>query len=137
MVELPQVTDDSDCRHGLPAAHRFWGSGETANRAYLALVRVMDKTARDFPTLLPFLVANLREILEGQDLSLVWRRDGTDSLPSTYEARLAAYRRSAWLKTGALFRLVGQLVAEGPEHDALMTQVGYGFLHDSIRQETR
>lgn len=84
----------------------------------------MDKTARYSPVLLAILVAHLREILEGQDMSLVWRRDGPASLPARHESRVAAYRQSASLKTGALFRLVGQLVTEDTRHDELMTQVG-------------
>lgn len=85
----------------------------------------MNKTAREQPQLIPFLLQNLEEVLEGQDISLVWRRDGLQSLPLRHEERVLAYRRVAYLKTGALFRLVGQLVSEDHSNDELMTRVGY------------
>lgn len=119
-----QVTDNSDFRKGLPSAHKIFGSSETANRAYLSLVRIMNKAMRQQPQLVPSLLQNLEEILEGQDMSLVWRRDGIGSLPLQHEDRVTAYRRSAHLKTGALFRLVGQLVSGDNSHDELMTRVG-------------
>lgn len=49
---------------------------------------------------------DLRDILEGQDMSLVWRRDGISGFPITAKDRVAAYRRMASLKTGSLFRLL-------------------------------
>ena len=87
----------------------------------------MDKTVRLFPDLLGSLISNLVEIMEGQDMGLVWRRDGVASLPRSHEERVSAYQHSASLKTGALFRLCGQLVAGDGRWDELMTRVGYVF----------
>lgn len=119
-----QITDNSDFRKGRPAAHKIFGSSETANRAYLSLTRIMNKTSREQPQLISFLLQTLEEVLEGQDMSLVWRRDGVRSLPLRHEDRVTAYHRCASLKTGALFRLVGQLVAEDHSNDELMARVG-------------
>lgn len=66
---------------------------------------------------------NLSEILEGQDLSLVWRRDGLASFPTLPVERVAAYKHMASLKTGALFRLLGQLVLEDHSLDETLTLV--------------
>jgi geranylgeranyldiphosphate transferase len=63
----------------------------------------------------------------GQDISLVWRRDGFPDFPDQKQA-LETYRHSAYLKTGALFRLVGQLVFGNHEKDELMSQIGCGSL---------
>lgn len=71
----------------------------------------------------PFLMRNLSEILEGQDLSLVWRRDGLAAFPTLPDERVAAYQRMASLKTGALFRLLGQLVLENQSLDETLTLV--------------
>lgn len=81
-----------------------------------------------FPKLAKFLLQNLEEILEGQDLSLIWRRDGLGSLSTVPEERVAAYRKMASLKTGALFRLLGQLVMEDQSMDGTMTTLAYGSL---------
>lgn len=70
---------------------------------------------------------NLEEILHGQDLSLVWRRDGLSSLPAGAEERMAAYREMASLKTGALFRLMGQLVLEDKSADKTLTTLAYNY----------
>ena len=59
----------------------------------------------------------------GQDVSLVWRRDGFEFMPDQ-ESALELYRHSAYLKTGALFRLVGQLVFLNNEQDEIMSQLG-------------
>ena len=120
-----QITDHSDFRQGCPTAHRIFGPSETANRAYLCLTKVMNKTSREQPHLVGFLLHDLEDILHGQDISLVWRREGIQSLPKHHEDRMRAYRRSASLKTGALFRLVGHLVFEDESHDDLMTRVGF------------
>lgn len=85
----------------------------------------MNKALMDQPQLVPPLLRSLEEILDGQDISLVWRRDGIKRLPSRHEDRMNAYRQSAYLKTGALFRLLGQLVFEDQSHDDLLTRVGY------------
>lgn len=68
---------------------------------------------------------NLEEILQGQDLSLVWRRDGLSTLPTQADERAAAYRKMASLKTGALFRLLGQIVLENKSADQTLTTVAY------------
>ena len=65
--------------------------------------------------------ANMR--WKGQDMSLVWRRDGFEHTLDQ-ESALDIYRHSAYLKTGALFRLVGQLVFGSDEKDKVMSQVG-------------
>jgi hypothetical protein len=68
---------------------------------------------------------DLEEILEGQDISLVWRRDGLSCFPVNKYEREDAYRRMASLKTGALFRLLGHLVMEDRSMDETLTQIGY------------
>jgi geranylgeranyldiphosphate transferase len=68
---------------------------------------------------------DLEEILEGQDLSLVWRRDGLGNFPLAAVDRIAAYRRMVSLKTGALFRLLDHLVLENRSMDNAMTLVAY------------
>lgn len=80
---------------------------------------------KEFPQLAPWLTQNLEEILEGQDISLVWRRDGLASFPDAHDERVMAYRRMASLKTGALFRLLGQLTLENRSMDETMTRIGY------------
>ncbi|KAF8538052.1 prenyl transferase [Trichophaea hybrida] len=125
LILVDDITDNSELRKGRPAAHKIFGSSETANRAYLSLTRIMNKTLKEQKQLIPFLLQNLEEVLEGQDMSLVWRRDGIRSLPLRHEDRVTAYRRCASLKTGALFRLVGQLVTEDHSNDELMARVGW------------
>ena len=66
---------------------------------------------------------DLQDILEGQDISLVWRRDGIRAFPTATADRLAAYRRMASLKTGSLFRLLGHLVLENDSMDETLTTV--------------
>lgn len=68
---------------------------------------------------------NLSDILEGQDQSLVWRRDGLAAFPTRPDERVAAYQRMASLKTGALFRLLGQLVLENQSLDETLTLLAY------------
>ena len=68
---------------------------------------------------------DLEEILQGQDISLVWRRDGLSCFPVDKYEREDAYRRMASLKTGALFRLLGHLVMEDRSMDETMTQIGF------------
>lgn len=67
----------------------------------------------------------LEEILQGQDISLLWRRDGLSHLPKDAEGRIAAYRKMASLKTGGLFRLLGQIVLENKSADETMTSLAY------------
>ncbi|KAI9728830.1 MAG: hypothetical protein M1834_007217 [Cirrosporium novae-zelandiae] len=125
LILVDDISDNSDFRKGHPAAHKVFGASETANRAYFALTKVLNRTVKEHPQLEPWLLQNLEEVLNGQDISLVWRRDGLESLPVKHEDRIATYRRMASLKTGALFRLVGQLVAEDHSFDDLMTRVGW------------
>ena len=68
---------------------------------------------------------DLEDILSGQDVSLIWRRDGLDSFPTAAADRVAAYRRMTSLKTGALFRLLGHLVLENDSMDETLTLVAY------------
>lgn len=70
-----------------------------------------------------WLTKDLEEILEGQDMSLVWRRDGLGSFPTSAIDRVAAYRKMASLKTGALFRLLGHTVLGNESMDDTFTMV--------------
>jgi geranylgeranyldiphosphate transferase len=121
-----QISDYSDFRKGKPAAHRIYGPSETANRAYYRVTQILNETVTRFPKLAPFLLQCLEEILHGQDLSLIWRRDGLNSFPTTAEERMAAYREMVSLKTGALIRLMGQLALEDKSKDRTLTILAYG-----------
>ncbi|KAL7626888.1 hypothetical protein AAE478_003662 [Parahypoxylon ruwenzoriense] len=125
LIMVDDITDESDYRKGRPAAHNIYGRSETANRAYLRVSQILNRTTQEFPRLAPWLTQSLAEILEGQDISLIWRRDGLASFPEAHSDRVMAYRRMASLKTGALFRLLGQLVLENRSMDDTMSQVGY------------
>ncbi|RJE24351.1 geranylgeranyl diphosphate synthase [Aspergillus sclerotialis] len=125
LILVDDISDNSDYRKGRPAAHRIYGPSETANRAYYRVTQLLNRTVQGFPTLAPWLMQCLEEILEGQDLSLVWRRDGLSAFPDQPEERLAAYRRMASLKTGALFRLLGELVLENQSMDDTLTAVAW------------
>lgn len=70
-----------------------------------------------------WLTQDLEDILEGQDMSLVWRRDGLGGFPISPVDRVAAYRRMASLKTGALFRLLGHTVLGNKSMDDTFTMV--------------
>lgn len=122
-ILVDDVADNSILRKAKPAAHRIYGSSETINRAYLRILEVTDRCREKRPALIPFILQNLTEIHKGQDISLVWRRDGLPTFSSQKEA-LDAYRHCAHLKTGGLFRLVGQLITGGHEKDDLMSKVG-------------
>ncbi|KAI0600761.1 isoprenoid synthase domain-containing protein [Biscogniauxia sp. FL1348] len=132
LIMVDDITDESDYRKGHPAAHKIYGRSETANRAYLRVSQILNKTAQEFPQLLPWLTQNLAEILEGQDMSLIWRRDSLSSFPVAHDDRLTAYRQMASLKTGALFRLLGQLVLENRSMDDTMSKVGYETIHAKL-----
>lgn len=124
MILTPiQISDGSSFRKGRPAAHKIYGPSETANRAYFRVTQILTQTTLQYPKLAPFLMRNLSEILEGQDLSLVWRRDGLALFPTLPVERAAAYKHMASLKTGALFRLLGQLVLEDHSLDETLTLV--------------
>ncbi|KAL3452580.1 isoprenoid synthase domain-containing protein [Aspergillus insuetus] len=99
LMLVDDISDNSDFRKGKPAAHRTYGPSETANRAYYRVTQILNET----------------------DLSLIWRRDGLNSFPTTAEERMAAYREMASLKTGALFRLMGQLALEDKSKDRTLT----------------
>ncbi|KAN0081862.1 Isoprenoid synthase domain containing protein [Elaphomyces granulatus] len=126
-ILVDDVADNSVLRKGKPAAHHVYGTSETINRAYLRLLEVIDICTKQRPSMIPYILDNLTQIHKGQDISLVWRRDGFPDFPDREQA-LAAYRQSAYLKTGALFRLCGQLVFGSREKDELMSQVGW-FCH--------
>ncbi|PLB55511.1 terpenoid synthase [Aspergillus steynii IBT 23096] len=125
LMLVDDISDNSDYRKGKLAAHKIYGLSETANRAYYRVTQILNETVQRFPRLAPFLMQNLEEILQGQDLSLVWRRDGLSSLPTQADERAAAYRRMASLKTGALFRLLGQIVLENKSADQTLTTVAW------------
>ncbi|KAJ9360550.1 isoprenoid synthase domain-containing protein [Paecilomyces variotii] len=125
LMLVDDISDNSSYRKGKPAAHRIYGRSETANRAYYRVTEILNMTVQQFPTLAPFLMQNLEDILHGQDMSLIWRRDGLSSLPSQKEERLQVYREMASLKTGSLFRLLGQLVLEDHSADKTMTAIAW------------
>ncbi|KAK6835390.1 Geranylgeranyl pyrophosphate synthase atmG [Aspergillus parasiticus] len=125
LMLVDDISDGSDYRKGRPAAHHIYGPSETANRAYYRVTQLLNRTVHEFPELAPWLLQCLEEILEGQDLSLVWRRDGLSAFPVQPEERVAAYRQMAYLKTGALFRLVGQLVLENQSYDDTLSRVAW------------
>ncbi|PIG79998.1 prenyl transferase AtmC [Aspergillus arachidicola] len=125
LMLVDDISDGSDYRKGRPAAHHIYGPSETANRAYYRVTQLLNRTVHEFPELAPWLLQCLEEILEGQDLSLVWRRDGLSAFPVQPEERVAAYRQMAYLKTGALFRLVGQLVLENQSYDDTLSTVAW------------
>nr|UUG60173.1 prenyl transferase [Mycoleptodicus sp. DH-2022a] len=123
-ILVDDIADGSTLRKGKTAAHLIYGSSETINRAYTRIFEVLVSIGKERPALLPLVLSDIREIHEGQDISLVWRRDG---LPPSLDKASAvrAYRECASLKTGALFRLLGHMVYGNAEHDALMSQVGW------------
>ncbi|KAI0836663.1 prenyl transferase [Hypoxylon sp. FL0890] len=125
LIMVDDIADESEYRKGRPAAHKIYGCSETANRAYLRVSQILNKTAQEFPRLAPWVTESLAEILEGQDISLIWRRDGLSSFPKAHDDRLIAYRHMSSLKTGALFRLLGRLVHENRSMDDTLSQVGY------------
>lgn len=126
-ILVDDVADKSLLRKGKTAAHCIFGSSETINRAYLRILEVIAKCSKERPSLVPFILTNLTQIHKGQDISLVWRRYGFHDCNDRKTA-LHMYRDCASLKTGALFRLLGQLLFESHEKDELMSQVGW-FCH--------
>ncbi|KAJ6179015.1 hypothetical protein N7519_009476 [Penicillium mononematosum] len=125
LMLVDDISDGSDYRKGRPAAHKIYGLSETANRAYYRVTQILNKTTKDFPNLAPWLMQDLQDILEGQDISLVWRRDGISAFPIATAERVAAYRRMASLKTGSLFRLLGHIVLENDSMDETLTTVAW------------
>ncbi|CAD6593962.1 MAG: hypothetical protein ASARMPRED_008248 [Alectoria sarmentosa] len=126
-ILVDDVADKSLLRKGKSAAHCIFGPSETINRAYLRIMEVIGKCTQERPSLVPFVLDNLAQIHKGQDISLVWRRDGFQACKDR-QAALDIYRNCASLKTGALFRLLGQLLFESHEKDEMMSQVGW-FCH--------
>ncbi|KAF2108456.1 isoprenoid synthase domain-containing protein [Lophiotrema nucula] len=123
-ILVDDIADNSLLRKGEVAAHRIFGSSETINRAYLVIFNVVMKCQRERPELVPSILDCVTEIHQGQDDSLVWRRDGF-AFPTEIDTALEAYRGCASLKTGALFRLVGQLITCSHELDDVMSEYGW------------
>ncbi|KAF1978686.1 terpenoid synthase, partial [Bimuria novae-zelandiae CBS 107.79] len=123
-ILVDDIADRSELRKGRVAVHHIYGSTETINRAYLVIFKTLVKCQKESPRLVPFVLEALTEIHQGQDDSLVWRRDGF-VLPEDRETALGAYQSCASLKTGALFRLVGQLLTGSHDMDELMTDYGW------------
>ncbi|PLB38599.1 terpenoid synthase [Aspergillus candidus] len=134
LMLVDDISDGSDFRKGRPAAHKIYGPSETANRAYFRVTQILARTTLEYPHLAPWLMQDLEQILEGQDLSLVWRRDGLSGFPCHGPERTAAYRRMASLKTGALFRLVGHLVLENRSLDETLTLVAW---HSQLQNDCK
>lgn len=86
---------------------------------------MLAQTAKEFPSLSVWLTNDLRDVLEGHDMSLVWRRDGPRGFPADAVARERAYRKMVSLKTGGLFRLLGHLVLDNDSMDETFTTLGY------------
>lgn len=125
LILVDDISDDSPQRKSQPTAHLLYGASETANRAYFILTQVINRALRDRPVLGIELMNALEQILHGQDMSLVWRRDGLKSFPVDHNERIAAYREMARLKTGTLFVLLGRLVNDGKKDlDDLLTRFG-------------
>nr|AFO69306.1 prenyl transferase [Aciculosporium take] len=127
LILVDDICDNSTKRKNQTAAHLLYGSCETANRAYLVLTRVIVRAVTTRPVLGAEVVRALELILEGQDLSLVWRRDGLEAFDVHGEKdRVSAYKHMAQLKTGTLFVLLGRLLNDGgDELDDLLARFGW------------
>lgn len=126
LILVDDISDDSYQRKNHPTAHLIYGASETANRAYLVLTSVINRALRERPVLGVELLKALENILRGQDLSLVWRRDGLKSFRYQGDERIVAYKNMAALKTGTLFVLLGRLLNDGgDELDDLLTRFGW------------
>lgn len=124
-ILVDDIADGSLQRKSKAAAHVVFGASETSNRAYLVLMRVINRAMRENPVLATELLKSLQEIHLGQDESLAWRRHGLEALPHGDSERLAAYQLMAQHKTGALFMLLGRLLNDGgTELDAKLLQLG-------------
>lgn len=64
-ILVDDVADNSMLRKGKPAAHVIFGSSETINRAYLRICEVIEKCVKERPSLVPFILENLRQIHKG------------------------------------------------------------------------
>lgn len=144
-ILVDDIADNSMLRKGKPAAHLLFGSSETINRACLRIFEVIGRCVKKRPSLVPFILESLNQIHKGttllcwslcwicwpkpnkgQDISLVWRRDGFELCLDQSKA-LSIYKECASLKIGALFRLVGQLVFGSHKKDEAMSQFGSVF----------
>nr|Q9C448.1 RecName: Full=Prenyl transferase paxC; AltName: Full=Paxilline synthesis protein C [Penicillium paxilli]AAK11529.1 PaxC [Penicillium paxilli] len=134
LMMVDDISDGSEYRKGKPAAHKIYGAPETANRAYYRVTQILAQTATEFPRLSPWLMTDLRDILEGQDMSLVWRRDGVNGFPGTASERTAAYKRMVLLKTGGLFRLLGHLTLENNSMDEAFSTLGW---HSQLQNDCK
>lgn len=125
LILVDDISDDSPQRKSQPTAHLLYGASETANRAYFVLTQMINRALRDRQVLGVELMSALEKILHGQDMSLVWRRDGLKSFPVDQGERVAAYKEMAQLKTGTLFVLLGRLINDGGKDlDDLLTRFG-------------
>ncbi|PFH59496.1 hypothetical protein XA68_12256 [Ophiocordyceps unilateralis] len=126
LILVDDISDDSYRRKDQPTAHLLYGASETANRAYLVLTTVINRALRERQVLGVELMKALEKILQGQDMSLVWRRDGLESFQYQGDESILAYKNMAMLKTGTLFILLGRLLNDGDDSlDDLMTRFGW------------
>ncbi len=100
-ILVDDIADRSPLRKNKAAAHLLFGATETSNKAYLILTRIINRTMRERPGLVPELLKALEEIHQGQDESLAWRRHGLDYFPREDADRLQAYKTMARRKTGS------------------------------------
>jgi hypothetical protein len=129
LILVDDICDNSLKRKDQTTAHMIYGSCETANRAYYVLTKVINRSMRERPVLGLELLKALEQILEGQDLSLVWRRDGLQAFNFADEERVPAYKNMAQLKTGMLFVLLGRLLNDGGDQlDDMFSRFGYAPL---------
>lgn len=70
-ILVDDVADNSMLRKGKPAAHLLFGSSETINRAYLRICEVLEKCVKERPSLVPFILENLRQIHKGIDTTML------------------------------------------------------------------
>ncbi|GKZ24836.1 hypothetical protein AbraIFM66951_005123 [Aspergillus brasiliensis] len=120
---VDDVVDDSEFRKGHQAAHLLFGKNETVNRAYTRIFEALAKVAEHRPAVLRLVMNDIYEIHNGQDISLVWRRDG---LPEMDKATaLSTYRQMAYWKTGAIFRAIGHLVFGDESRDEIFTRFAW------------
>nr|J7FJH2.1 RecName: Full=Prenyltransferase idtC; AltName: Full=Indole-diterpene biosynthesis cluster protein C; Flags: Precursor [Claviceps paspali]AFO85422.1 prenyl transferase [Claviceps paspali] len=127
LILVDDICDDSPKRKNQTTAHLLFGSCETANRAYLVLTKVINRAMRTRPVLGAELVRALELILEGQDLSLVWRRDGLAAFDAEEGGdKVSVYKKMAQLKTGTLFVLLGRLLNDGgAQLDDVLLRLGW------------
>nr|AFO69288.1 prenyl transferase [Periglandula ipomoeae] len=126
LILVDDICDNSSKRKNQTTAHLLYGSCETANRAYFVLTKVINRAMKEQPVLGMELLRALELILEGQDMSLVWRRDGLRAFNFQGDESLLMYKRMALLKTGTLFVLLGRLLNDGGNQlDDLLGRFGW------------